>query len=64
MLVSAWLCFIESGEPDVRWLCQASVAQSRVQRAMVGSPEPGCFVWSNGFHWLVVSSKLEYFGGI
>lgn len=31
MLVSAWLCFIESGEPNVWWLCQASVALCRVQ---------------------------------
>lgn len=27
MLVSAWLCFIKSGGPNVWWLCQATVAQ-------------------------------------
>lgn len=31
MLVSAWLCFIESGEPRVWWLCQAGVARCRGQ---------------------------------
>lgn len=45
MLVSAWLCFIESGEPNVLWLCQALMAQCRGQRAVVGSLEPDA---SNG----------------
>lgn len=31
MLVSAWLCFIEFGEPNVWWLCQAIVARCRGQ---------------------------------
>lgn len=31
MLVSAWLCFIESGEPNVWWLGRATMTQCRVQ---------------------------------